>query len=67
MLRRIIAPKIGDSMGNQKLFAPNYRPTGKSVKRDYLPVLQTGIVWILLNMIFWLLIIFLILMMLSLN
>ena len=42
-------------MGNQKVFSETYSPTGKSIKRDYLPVLQTGIVWILWNLPFWML------------
>ena len=55
MLRRSLWPGERDSMGSRKLFSKNYLPTGKEVKRDYLPVLQSGIVWILWNLPVWLL------------
>ncbi len=55
MLRRILCPREGDSMGNQKLFAQCYHPTGVEVKRDHLPALQVGIVWILWNLPAWML------------
>ena len=55
MLRRSFCPGERDSMGSRKLFSQNYLSTGQEVKRDYLPALQSGIVWILWNLPVWLL------------
>lgn len=55
IIARLI-PTKNESMGNQKIFSQNFKPTKiKTIKRDNKPAILTAITWIIPNIIIWIL------------